>query len=199
MAVDDVYQIAVDQTLHGILLTNLFHYKQLVGGSGDDEQDLIDAFAEDVQPAWEAALSLDWSITCYRSRQVSGSGAFPETLEVVTGAVGDLTGNAFPANAVAVISWYSQTYSKAGRGRSFFSGIRMDDEHENTWQAAQMTLLNLLGAALVGTITDSVSGGSFESVIWGGSPATSKKIVKREVRPQVRKLINRTNKSCVTA
>ena len=82
MPVGSTYQLAVDQSLHGVLCTNIFYFTQLLGGSGDDEDDLIASFKEDVVPQWQACLSVDWQITCYRARRVSGTGTFPEALEV---------------------------------------------------------------------------------------------------------------------
>lgn len=199
MPVGSTYQLAVDQSLHGVLCTNIFYWTQTQTGSGDDEQDLIDAFKEDGTPAWQACLSDEWQITCYRARRVSGTGTFAEKFEVATGIDGDLTGAALPANAVAVISWYSETYSKAGRGRSYFSGCQMIDELENTWNSTQYALLELLGFAIQDGVADSVSGAIFDRTLWGGNPATAKPVVKREVRAQVRKLRGRTTRSCVTA
>lgn len=199
MGVGDIYQLAVDQALHGVLLTNVLHVEQLIGGSGDDEDDLFAAFKEDSLPTWKLAVSAQLSFTCLRARQVSGVGSFAEALEVLAAQQGILLGEALPANNVAVVSWYSETYSKSGRGRSYLSGCRIEDEDENTWVEAQFILLETMSLLLGGTWTDSVSGASFARTIWGGSPATAKDIVKREVRPQVRKLRGRTTKACVTA
>ncbi|GAG73764.1 unnamed protein product, partial [marine sediment metagenome] len=97
MPVGSTYQIAVDQSLHGVLCTNIFYFSQLETGSGDDEQDLMDAFKEDGMPAWRLCLSVDWAATCYRVRRVSGTGTFPEAFEVISGIIGALTGDALPA------------------------------------------------------------------------------------------------------
>ncbi|GAH04876.1 unnamed protein product, partial [marine sediment metagenome] len=102
MPVGEVYQLAVDQELNGVLLTNVFYFAQLISGSGDDENDLIDAFEEDVVPTWLLCCSDDWQITCYRARRVSGVGTFAEALQVASGDVGDVVAEPLPANAVAV-------------------------------------------------------------------------------------------------
>jgi hypothetical protein len=197
MGVGDIYSLAIDQDVHGVACVNVFHFEQTGPGAADDENELIDAFESDCFPAWQAATSTQWSAACARARQVSGSGAFPEVLQIIPGVAGALIGEALPANAVAVISWYSQTYTKAGRGRSFFSGIRLADEDENTWIVAQQALLATLAGAITNTITDAGSGATFKQVIWGGTPATEKTVVKYEVRPQVRKLRSRTTRSCL--
>ncbi|GAG73759.1 unnamed protein product, partial [marine sediment metagenome] len=117
----------------------------------------------------------------------------------ISGIIGALTGDALPANGVGVISWYTETYTKSGRGRSYFSGCRMVDELENTWTNDQVALFDTFGSAIQNEIEDSVSGGKFRRALWGGDPATAKNVVKREVRAQVRKLRGRTTRSCVTA
>lgn len=197
MAVDDIYQLAIDQSLNGVLLTNVFHYEQTGPGGSDPEQSLIDAWQTDTLPEWEAAVAVNLIFTCGRARQVSGVGSFPETFEIFASENGDLTGEALPANAVAVLSWYSATYTKSGRGRSFISGIRMVDEDENTWITAQQALLDTFAGAVINTITDAGTGATFKQVIWGGSPATAKTVIKKEVRPQVRKLRGRTTRGCI--
>ena len=199
MPIGEVYQLAVDQSLHGVLVTNIFYYNMLVDGAGPDEEQLFDAFKEDAIPTWRDACTSQWSVTCLRARRVSGVGTFPESLEVITGSAGTILEEALPANCVAVCSWYSQTYTKTGRGRSYFSGGPLSGEDTNTWQAAQMTLWNAIAAILQGTITDSVSAGSFERTLWSGTPPAKRDVVKREMRPQVRKLRSRTTRACVTA
>ncbi|GAG55478.1 unnamed protein product [marine sediment metagenome] len=199
MSVGDVYQLAVDQVLHGVLLTNVFHFEQTIDGSGDDEADLFAAFEEDGLPNWKLAVSAQLMFTCLRARQVSGVGAFPESLLVLTGDVGALLEEALPANCVAVISWYSQTYSKSGRGRSFISGAPVPSEDENTWEEAQYDLFNTMANSLGTPFIDSVSGASFALAIWGGTPGAAKDVAKFETRPQVRKLRGRTTRACSTA
>lgn len=179
MAVDDIYQLAIDQSLNGVLITNVFHYEQTGPGGTDSEQSLIDAWQSDTLPEWELAVATSLLFTCGRARQVSGVGSFPEQFEIFTGENGALVGEALPANAVAVISWYSGTFSKSGRGRSFISGARMVDEDENTWITAQQALWDTFAGAVINTITDAGTGATFKQVIWGGSPATAKTVIKK--------------------
>jgi hypothetical protein len=128
MAVDDIYQLSIDQAIHGVLISNVFHYEQTGPGGTDPEQSLIDAWQSDTLPDWKLAVSIDLVFACARSRQVSGVGSFPETFEILTAQFGALAAGALPANAVAVISWYSSLYTKSGRGRSFLSGILIISE-----------------------------------------------------------------------
>lgn len=199
MSVGDIYSLAIDQSLNGVLLTNVFHYEQTGPGAGNDEQELIDAWQADTLPTWKLAVSTSLQFTCGRARQVSGTGSFPETFEIFSAQIGALAGEALPANCVAVLGYYSTTYSKSGRGRSYISGCRMVDEDENTWVSAEYSLLLTLAQAVVDTITDAGSGATFKHVIWGGSPATSKTTVRHEARAQVRKLRGRTTLGCVAA
>lgn len=196
MPVGATYSLTVDQTLHIVTLANVFHYRQTTAGDGNDEKNLFDAFNVSVFPSWVAVCTGQWEAICMRAKEVSATGTRPEVLELLQNIVGTEIGEALPANSVSCVSVYSETYSKAGRGRSYLSGHPVVDENENTWTNPFMVKLQTLAAALIGTITDGGSGAQFERVVWGGDPATAKKTIRHEVQPEVRKIRRRTRTLC---
>lgn len=198
MGVGDIYQAAVDQSLHGVAMTNVFHFEQTFAGTGEDEKDLAGAIEDDILPTWILAMSDDWEAVCIRTRQVSGTGSFPEELTLLTGQTGSIVGDALPANNVAVISWYSETYTKSGRGRSYYSGADMDNQSENTWEVDQVVLWDNLANVTASEITDASSGAKFKLNLWTGTPKTAKSVVRYDSRNAVRKLRGRTTRSCST-
>ena len=196
MAVGDIYNLVIDQQLHNTAIANVFHFEQTVDGDGEDELNLMRGFEEQLFPDWRNFCSDQWSVACMRARRVSGSGVFPEELYLPTGAVGNLAEEALPANCVLCCTWYSETFNKSGRGRTYFSGIGMPQESENTWTRGLIVLFNMFGDKFVAPITDTMTGAVFTSVLWTGVTPSSKNIGQYIANSDVRKLRGRTSKQC---
>lgn len=193
MAVDDIYRVVHNQSLYGVALVNVHYYKQTgTTTSGTSEADLAERFDVSVANTGMATnLANDWTSDCIVVREIT-AGASTAT-ERITGDAGTAgAGEAFPPNAVAVISAYTATFSKSGRGRWYISGMLLDDEEDNCWDAAAFTRIELIRDSFGDALTGGAGGGTFQTGLWSSTPATFKPLVKNEVRSQVRKLRSRT-------
>lgn len=185
-----VYELSVDMTLGGNKVMNVHHFEQTSADFGEDPRtELIDAYQLDVETAQAACQSDDITITGYRCRAL-----FPvETQSAVVTApqAGTLIGEALPANAGALISWYSDESSPVRVGRTFLPGIREEDTERGIINVALRTLLIGFGNAIIAEVT---SGNvlTFEKVLWRAIDETFINVITGEIRQRVKGLRSRT-------
>lgn len=199
MALDDIYYLAVDQVVYGVVCTNVFHYKESTAVAPGDNgaEQLVEAFEEDNAPVWAANLATDWSVVCLRAARIKpeqGS-EFPKTISGVSGAV---TGPALPANQVALISVYSSTISRRGRGRSYISGMSVAAESANHLTTEGLTNLGAIAGTFDNNIANSAGSGVFTPVVYSTVDEAGYDIQHVEPKSPFRKLRNRTPTICIT-
>ena len=208
MASGDVYQLSVDQTLHGVRFRNVFHYQ--TGADADDdksnEQAIILAFEAQVSvPAWAPAVSSDLAFQCYSCRKVSPSAGSEFVAAAIGATSGGAAADALPANQVVLITRKTAT---GGRGktqsRSYISGLskqyEVDGNISNEWQDE----LEALATALDNTLTQVAPGtGQWApclppSVDKDDNPLAAMQFVEglHNVRGNLRKLRSRTALLC---
>ena len=192
--VGDIYRLGFKQAVYGVSCVNVLFYKVTADPAGDTALALMSGFNTTVIPFYQGALSEHWSGLCLEAQRVQPVGGIPN-MDVLPPTIGFKPGEAMPPNAVAVISEYSATFTRAGRGRHFISGMREVDEVDNAWHEPAFVLLKALGDALADPLAGNPDG-NFERVIFGGTPPSAKSVLKFEAHAQVRKLRRRTMKLC---
>jgi len=199
MASGDIYQASINQSLHGVTCVNVFDYVQSLDSSGgvEPEQDLAEAIRDHLIPLWANEVSDQVTFGCVVVRKKYPTGGTPYELSLGP-VVGAQVGEALPANAVAVVSYYTATYDKTGRGRAYFSGMLIADERDNCWSDAAGARLFVIGQETRKNLVGKGSGlGDFDRCLAGGDPPVAKVLEKFQVRVQVRKLRGRTmRRSC---
>lgn len=192
MAVGDVYQLAHNQSLYGVQVVNVLHYQtEIEPTSGTEEADIATEFLTGVIGPMFTNLSTAWTSDCMVVRKLGPGASTPYTQ--LTGLPGTVAGEAMPPNAVGVLSFYTDDFTKSGRGRTYISGMLTSDEADNCWTDAAAARLDLIAQAIRDDL-DAIGGGTgtYASGIWTGTPKTFKNTIIREVRSQVRKLRGRT-------
>ena len=123
MALNDVYQLNVNQKVHGVNVVNTYHFQQTIAEAGGEvpEDSLMAAWNLIMSPLQQAMSVLAWNQTCLTARKVRPIGGvqFLNT----AGFVGSVAGEGFAANTCCVGRLYSNTASRRGRGRKFLSGL----------------------------------------------------------------------------
>lgn len=199
MAINDIYSLSIDSTVHNVVCTNVAHYKVVADGSGSDPaQALKDAWDETVKASWLACLQDDVRLFCMRIRQVTPASE-PEkvfTLDV-TYTGGQSPGESIAASSVMIISFYSELYTKRGRGRMFLSGCPEDSEKKGQVTAAQIVLNETLGTKVRDNITETTTSSTWQQVIYHADTELFDDIVRTESRSILGSHRSRTAKFCV--
>lgn len=120
MAVGDIYTIQAQWRLTNGDLTaqNQFHFRQTLPVVFDTpEEDLLQAFTTEIEPAYVNVVSGQWGIVNYIIK------AQPEDLTVLEAAVPDhsgvLGGDALPPQVSTILSFRSPQPGRRGKGRVF--------------------------------------------------------------------------------
>ena len=190
MPAGTIYELSVDMDLGGNKVMNVHHFEQTSGDLGQDPRaELIDAYQGDVQTFQLACQSADISITGYRCRAVSPTPT--QSFVNTDAAAGTLVGEALPANASAVVAWYTEEGSPVRVGRTFLPGIREED----TLQGLVTNVLRVLLIAFGNVIVDSIESGNtltFTKVLYKTLDETFLNVLTGEPRPRVMGLRSRT-------
>lgn len=164
MAINDVYQAALRFSINGEKTANVIHCKQTSGdGSLPPNEDLAAAIVAVIWPAYQAAISNDATLQSISAKRISPT--VGGSVVVPVNAAGTIAQDTIPPNGSAVITLYSQTLSKQGRGRIYISGIPDTGQKDGLLTVAQMNLLTTLGGQMVSTLVDG-SGATFQCGVW---------------------------------
>lgn len=133
MALNDVYQVQVYQNVGSELTMNVFHLRESVAetGAGVGADNAIQV-AYDLYTLWAAMLSVDWRVTQIKARRVSPGGGVPRMI-VFGGAeaiVGEVEGDIVPSAAAVLVSLYTDTPDRTGRGRQYIPGLPSPSQNE---------------------------------------------------------------------
>lgn len=196
MAVDDVYQTTLYQSMLGVSIANVWYYQEVTGAVTKDEEDAINDWVEsDVLPDYVTALSDQWRAQCVRTVKITGGSNVPREKFFTSGNIGSQTGEPLPPNAVMCGTFYTGGYTRAGRGRVYISGWRVADEDDNCFNTAAKTR----GQAIMDALTANaapIGEGTYNRILLSGSPAAPILVLSNYTNPQVRKLRSRTMKAC---
>lgn len=196
MAENDVYQTTLYQSMFGVSIANVWHYKETAAPVTMDAEDAINQWVEsDVLPSYVAALSNQWKALCVSTVKITGGNNVPREKFFTAANIGVQTGTGLPPNCVLVGTFYTGNYGNNGRGRAYISGWRIEDEDDNCFKNAS----KVLGAAIITALSvdaEPVGEGVYDRIILSGNPAAPEPVLSTYTNPQVRKLRSRTMKAC---
>jgi len=133
MAVNDLFQVQIFQNVGSELTMNVFHLRETEAVSGVERgQDNAVQIANDLYLLWAEFLSDDWRVTVIKARRTSPAGGIPATV-VYGGAeaiVGQVESEIVPSQAAILISLYSDTPDRTGRGRQYIPGCPEASQNE---------------------------------------------------------------------
>lgn len=120
MAIGDFYTIQAQWRLTNGQLTaqNQFHFKQTVAVVFDTpEEDLVEAFKAEIEPAYKACVSGQWGIVNYVVKEQPSGLTLLE--EAVPDHSGLLSGDALPPQVATILSFRSTQPGRRGKGRVY--------------------------------------------------------------------------------
>ena len=185
-----IYELSVDMDLNGNKVINVHHFEQTSADFGEDpRQELINAYQADVEGPQLLCQSDDILIEGYRVRAIHP--VETQSFSLAAPAAGTLVGEALPANAGALLTWYTEEGSPIRIGRSFLPGIREQDTVRGVVISTLRTVLVGLGNALVAEI-ESGNALTFEKVLWRAADETFLRVITGEIRQRIKGLRSRT-------
>lgn len=192
MALSDVYRAEIWQNTGSEPTMNVLHVRESVAetGTGNVAQMIIDMVA-DLYTALAAKLSEDWRVTTINCRRVSPSGGIPAST-VFGGAesiVGAVASEIIPAQVALLISLYTATGDRTGRGRVYLPGL--PESYQNEGQLLETPfgeIQTIATAQFVGEKTPAgATTGKWRFMVFGGggSPDAPWDVQAAIVRPNL--------------
>lgn len=133
MAVNDLYRVEIYHNVGSELTMNVCHMRETVS---EDDPALaalnVQGFVQDLYLLWAELLSEDWRVTVIKVRRVSPAAGIPYTT-VYGGAEaieGTVESEIVPSQAAILVSLYSDTGDRTGRGRQYIPGCAESIQNE---------------------------------------------------------------------
>src|SRR5690242_16910810 len=120
MAINDLYELSVNQVIANNKIVNRFHLRDSLGAS-DVANAIIANFRTLIEPSWVACQSTDCRIasyTCLRVNPMPGG----TTIQNVS-VPGTDAGDVCAPQTNALVAWYTNDITRRGRGRMHLSGL----------------------------------------------------------------------------
>jgi len=182
MAVEDVYEVVVDMTVLGEHCVNVFKFRETVAETDTiPAENLALGFQAALIADWAALLSEDVQFNCIYVRRISpGPGVAFTVLETTPGEV---VSQAIPSASGLVVTWYSATASKRGRGRNYFAGLPENAQQAGKLEADVIAAWTAFLATLMGTIAAGGGGaGSWQLCVWSDVDSIGRDVVTNVIR-----------------
>lgn len=193
MPAGDIWQLSVDQTLFGVSLTNVHHFRQVDADTDPNMgTQLISAYAGAVEPSQVACQNPSLTIVQYRAIRIAPLPT--QGVTVAAGIIGLRAGTSLAANVAALVTTKTNPIPKTRTGKVFLAGMNEADFIDGVWDSILRGLLEVFANALL-AILIAPAGTSFEKVLWDSAASTAEKVLLREVKQAARKMRSRTKTS----
>lgn len=149
MAVGDILQATIVQSLQGSQMVNVLHYRVDAIGTGTAEIALAQELGETLAPAMKSALSTEWAYVAtigQRLRPLPMTFPFIDTTDAGSGSV---TGAALPAQNALNITKTTLFAGTRWRGRFCLTGLPVAAQVGGQWSASAITSVSGIVSALL--------------------------------------------------
>jgi len=122
MALNDIFQAALQFNIKGEKVANVLHFKQT---SSDvilpANEDLVAGIREDIWPSYQAILSEDVTLQSIACKKISP--ALGGSVVVPVNEAGTVAEDTMPTQSTVVATLYSDSIGARFRGRIYISGV----------------------------------------------------------------------------
>jgi len=151
MAVGDVYRLQIFQNVGSELTMNVLHARCTVTETINvvDEADNLAEMAIVTYTALAAELSEDWRVVAINVHKLTAPGGVPANF-VLGGAesiVGEVESEIIPSASAVLISHYTSTANRSGRGRTYLPGLPESSQNEGQLVEARWGALQAIATA----------------------------------------------------
>jgi len=196
MAIGDVYQLGVNQSLYGVTMANVYHFEQLtdISTATSVEASLMEAWNEVMRPLQQAMSSNSWIQNCLTARRVRPTGGvrFVNT----SFFLGSLPGAAFAPNTAALGRLYSDTVGPRGRSRHWFAGMEIGGSDKGRLTVATEALVNAFLDRIIQVIKWTADNAEFIIRVISTVDLVIRAVQSHSLQPQIFKLKPRVARIC---
>lgn len=194
MAVNDVYELVQSYRVRGEWCENVFHYKEKTAETDPiPAENLALGWDTTIKPLLVALLSDEVIFACVYARRIAPTPGIAFTvLQTDAGAVAS---EAIPTTSAPIITWYTNTISRRGRGRNYFPGLPESMQNSGSLTAAALT--DWQGHADDMEIDLAAGGGGtgvWELAVWSELAATAQIVVAGIARSNLASMRSRRQK-----
>lgn len=148
MAVGDVFRVQVFQNVGSELTMNVLHARCTVSETINvvDEADNVAEMAIVLYDALAAELSEDWRVTAINVHKLTAPGGVPANF-VLGGAesiIGAIEAEIIPSASAVLISHYTSTANRSGRGRTYLPGLPESSQNEGQLVEARYSAIQAI-------------------------------------------------------
>jgi len=150
MAVGDIYEVVLVTIVNGQRAINVQHWRETTACTDDIPAKSVCAMWEDVMmPLYLDCLSNEAALSCIYARRIRPTPHIPfQIVQSLTPGVID--SHAAPSNAAAIITQYTASMTRSGRGRQFITGIPESRITDGLMDSTEITDLETYADGLQG-------------------------------------------------
>ena len=189
MALNDVLQATLVQSLQGQELLNVLHYRVDAIGTGTAEIALAQQLGEDLAPALKAVMSTDWAYVATIGQKIRPAPASFPFVDTTDAGAGTVASPALPAQNTMNLTKTTQFAGVKWRGRVCFSGFGEVAAVGGQWEVSMIAAMS----AIVSILQANVQPGAwvFKPVLFhrddGSVTPIDDFIARRTIRAQRRR------------
>jgi len=162
MAVGDVFRIQVFQNVGSELTMNVLHARCTVSETTNvvDEADGLAEMAMATYNALKVELSEDWRVTNIVVHKLTAPGGVPANFVLGAGEsiIGSIESEIIPSASAVLLSHYTSTADRSGRGRTYLPGLPESSQNEGQLVEARWAAFRTIAnTAFVGEKKDVTS------------------------------------------
>lgn len=193
MAMNDIYQVSIyQQGSGGINAVNVCHFRQTSDDVADHrpETDLADIVDTQLIVLLTAIVSDGWNYRTQKVRRIAPT--IHAGLDYGVGnSVGTIAAEALPPDHAVDVSWYTNTFTRAGRGRNRFPGSPITHVHGGVLTTTALGLWLVAMDAWLVELTGP-NGYTFRFIVCKSDGTGPHDVTAHRVRTQLHTLRSRT-------
>jgi len=193
MAVGDILQATVVQSLQGQQILNVLHYQVKTVGTGTAEILLAQDLGERLAPAMKSLMSQDWAYVSTIGQKVFPRPPSFPYIDSTDAGIGSIPSGALPAQNTLNLTKTTQFAGTKWRGRVCLSGLAEASSTGGEWENTALTAAAPIAAALTSDIT--TGGWVLTPVLWHREDGTATPltgiIARKTIRAQRRRQVGK--------
>lgn len=185
MAVGDIYQCEIFYNIGSEITMNVLHFKEVTTCTDDIPAETVAKLVYDlIKPHIETVLFSDeTNLTLIRVRRIKPTAGVPATAIIGSAAFpavnGAGVGDPLPSTSAGLVSLYTDTHTRNGRGRIYFPGLASGTQNDGQLLAATLALLAAIGEDLEDDIVPVGGGtGEFHCVVYSRTLGTGQEVTQ---------------------
>lgn len=180
MAVNEIFQVALEGRFHGQTIINTFHYKHDTDGGGNAQALLGGAFELNVIPAIKGVVSSAYSVTRLITQKIYPSPPTVPTIGTGAAGAGSVAGVAHASSVAVTVTKRTAFAGRKYRGRVYLVGVPEASTLSSELTNAAFIAWTAVAAAMESAIVN--GGNSWKPVLWHRASKTNDEITRCDVQ-----------------